>query len=198
VIIAADPNRVEADLHAGKLACPACGGRLRGWSHARTRRVRQLAGPDLLVRPRRARCRTCARTQVILPASCLPRRADATEVVGKALHAKAIGWGHRRIAVDLGRSASTVRRWLRAARGAHTRWLRQRAISVVSAFEPDVLNRVELNPDIPGDRPLLEALTVLGAAVAVIRARTPTPPLAAWTLIGAITAGRLLLPEPAD
>ena len=44
----------------------------------------------------------------LLPASCLPRWADATEVVGAALLAKALGHGYRRIAVDLRRPASTV------------------------------------------------------------------------------------------
>jgi hypothetical protein len=106
VIIAADPSRAEADLQAGTLTCPACGGRLRGWSHARARSVRQLTGPDLVLRSRRARCEDCSRTQVIVPAASVPRRADATEVIGHAWHAKASGRGHRRIAADLGRSPS--------------------------------------------------------------------------------------------
>lgn len=201
MIIAADPNRVEAELRAGTLACPDCGGRLRGWAWARARWVRQLTGPDLLVRPRRVRCQECARTQVILPASCLPRRADATEVIGNALHAKATGRGYRRIAVDLRRPPSTVRRWLRAARGAHPRWLHDRATRALAEIEPDVLNRVELDADVHvehGDRPLLEALNVLGALVATIRTWLPDLPADAWTLIGAVTAGRLLLPEPAS
>jgi transposase-like protein len=159
--------------------------------------VRQLAGSDLVVRPRRVRCRVCARTQVILPASCLPRRADATEVVGNALHANASGRGHRRIAADLGRSPSTVRRWLRAVRGEHARWLRQRGTTVIANLEPDILNRIELGPDPASERSLLAALTVLGAAVAAIRGRLPELPQDAWTLIGAVTGGRLLLPAPA-
>jgi hypothetical protein len=197
VIIAADPSRVEADLQAGKLSCPACGGQLRGWSYAQARRVRQLVGGDLVVRPRRVRCRACARTQVILPASCCPRRADATEVIGNALHASASGRGHRRIAADLGRSPSTVRRWLRAVRGDHVRWLRQRGTSVIADVEPDILNRIYFGPDPAGDRSLLAALTVLGAAVAAIRGRLPEVPHEPWTLIGAVTGGRLLLPAPA-
>jgi hypothetical protein len=196
VIIAADPNRAEADLQAGTLVCPDCGGQLRGWSYAKARRVRQLAGIDLMVRPRRVRCRACARTQVILPASCLPRRADATEVVGNALHANVSGRGHRRIAADLGRSPSTVRRWLRAVRGDHARWLRQRGTSVIAAFEPDILNRIDVGPDPVDDHALLAALTVLGAAVAAIRGRLPEVPHEAWTLIDAVTGGRLLHPAP--
>jgi hypothetical protein len=198
VIIAADPHRAEADLQTGKLSCPDCGGRLHGWSYARARRVRQLAGGDRVVRPRRVRCRACARTQVILPASCLPRRADATEVVGNALHAKASGRGHRRIAADLSRPPSTVRRWLRAARGDHPQWLRQRGTTVIADLEPDVLNQIKLGPTPAGDHSLLAALTILGAAVAAIRSRLPELPHDAWTLIGVITGGRLLLPSPSD
>ena len=47
--------------------------------------------------PRRARCAGCGRTAV-LPAWCVPRRADAGEVSGAALVAKAAGAGYRRIA----------------------------------------------------------------------------------------------------
>lgn len=35
-----DPERAEADLAAGELACPGCGGPLRRWGHARSREVR--------------------------------------------------------------------------------------------------------------------------------------------------------------
>ena len=51
---------------------------------------------------------------MLLPAWCLARRADAAEVIGLALEAKAAGAGHRAIAGRLGRPASTVRGWLRA------------------------------------------------------------------------------------
>lgn len=43
-----------------------CGGRLGPWGHARPRRVLIAAGRDELHRPRRARCRACRRTQVLL------------------------------------------------------------------------------------------------------------------------------------
>src|SRR5450631_4907643 len=108
-MIVADPQRAEAALAAGELGCPECGGVLRAWAHARTRRIRGLPDP---VRPRRALCPACKRTQVLLPSALLPRRADATEIVGTALVAKAAGRGHRRIAAELHRSPTTVRRWL--------------------------------------------------------------------------------------
>jgi len=88
VIVVGDPLQVEAALAAGRLACPDCSGRLRGWGHARTRTVRQRHGPALWVRPRRVHCPACTRTRVLLPGTCLPRRADATEVIGAALVAK--------------------------------------------------------------------------------------------------------------
>jgi hypothetical protein len=62
-----------------------------------------------LVRPRRALCRPCARTHVLLPAFCVPRRRDGAEVIGAALLASAQGAGHRTIAAPLDRRPGTVR-----------------------------------------------------------------------------------------
>ena len=54
-----------------------------------------------------------------------PRRADTTAVIGSALQASARGTGYRRIAAQLARPLSTVRRWIRAVRDpAHVEWLR--------------------------------------------------------------------------
>jgi hypothetical protein len=61
VIVVADLVQAEDDLAAGRLTCPDCGGRLRGWGHARTRPIRQRAGAAVWVRPRRAHCPTCTR-----------------------------------------------------------------------------------------------------------------------------------------
>jgi hypothetical protein len=71
VIMVLDAGRVDADLAAGALACPRCPGVLRPWSWAAVRRVRQLDGVMLAVRPRRARCSSCHGTQVLLPAGLL-------------------------------------------------------------------------------------------------------------------------------
>jgi hypothetical protein len=188
VIIVAEPDRVEDDLAAGVLACPRCGGVLRPWSHAATRRVRQLDGSTQAVRPRRARCAACRATQVLLPGSLLPRRADATEVIGAALLAKAQGRGWRWIAAELARPPATVRRWLRAVRGPHLAWLRRHGVERAARLHPDVLAGLDGQPT-----ELADALAALAAAVAAWRHRFARH-AAAWTLIGVFTGGRLLTP----
>jgi Domain of unknown function (DUF6431)/Homeodomain-like domain len=188
VIIVAEPGRVEDDLASGMLTCPRCGGVLRPWSHAATRRVRQLDGSTQQVRPRRARCTACRATQVLLPGSLVPRRADATEVIGAALLAKAQGRGWRRIATDLHRPPATVRRWLRAARGPHPGWLHRRGVEYAAQLHPDVLACLDAQPT-----ELADALAALAAAVAAWRHRFARH-ADAWTLIGVFTGGRLLTP----
>ena len=73
----------------------------------------------LTVAPRRARCGSCARTQILLPTSLVLRRADSTEVIGNALVAKAQGAGVRTVAARFDRPESTVRRWFRSAGERH-------------------------------------------------------------------------------
>jgi transposase-like protein len=172
----------DADLVAGALTCPRCAASLRPWSWAPVRCVRQR------VRPRRARCTGCQATQVLLPAACLPRRADAIEVIRAMLLAHAHGQGHRTIARDLDRPATTVSRWLRAARGDHIEWLRRHGVERAFHLDQDVLAEVGAQATALGD-----ALCALAAAVAWRRrfARHAE----AWTLIGAFTAGRLLAPS---
>ena len=112
VTVEVDPVRVESRLAAGEIGCPRCGGVLGGWGYGRARRIAGLAGP---VRPRRARCRACAVTHVLLPVTVLLRRAYAAEWIWAALLARASGWGHRRIGAEIGVPAATVRGWLRRA-----------------------------------------------------------------------------------
>jgi len=64
------------------------------WGWARPRTLRGAAGRARL-RPRRARCRGCLVTHVLLPVCALLRRADLAEVIGAALVAKAGGVGVR-------------------------------------------------------------------------------------------------------
>lgn len=187
-MVGADPVEVDRRLRAGELACP-CGGSLSPWGHARARRVRGVG----VLHPRRARCGTCRVTHVLLGARCLLRRADAAEVIGAALRAKASGRGHRPIAARLDRPASTVRGWLRAFAGNAER---------VRVVLTGLL--VELDP-LSGPLPargsvFADAVEAIGAAAAAARRRLgvvgAVPP---WQLASAVTGGRLLAPAgPAE
>ena len=157
LIVCAEAVRVEAELADGLLACPSCRGRLGPWGHARERVLRCAAGVRSL-RPRRARCRECAGTHVLLPDVCLLRRRDEVAVIGPAIEAKVAGAGHRRIGEWLGVPKDTVRGWLRrfAARAeqvrAHfTRW--------AFALDP------ELGAVIPAGGVLADALEAIAVAV---------------------------------
>jgi hypothetical protein len=152
-----DPSVVEADLAAGRLGCPGCGGRLGAWGYAREREVRMLEGVRSL-RPRRAYCRACETTHVLLPAWSVPRRRDGGEVIGSALLAKAEGAGHRTIAARLGRPPGTVRGWLRAfARRAKT--LHAAAVRWTQALN------LAREPARPAGSPLADAVEAIGSAV---------------------------------
>jgi hypothetical protein len=145
----ADPGQAETALTAGALACPGCTRPLRPWGHARTRTVRDHGPTVLALRPRRARCRTCRVTHVLLPAAVTPRRADTTAVIGSALLASARGTGNRRVAVQLDRPLSTVRRWVRAVRDPdHVEWLRAQGVGWLALVDRDVLGG--LRPEAPG------------------------------------------------
>jgi len=138
VTVEVDPARVESRLAAGEIRCPDCGGVLAGWGHARVRSITGLADP---VRPRRARCRACAATHVLLPLTVLLRRAYAAERIWAALSARAQGLGHRRIEGVVRVPAATVRGWLRRAAGrleAVRNWFLGIAVSVgVDVVIPD-------------------------------------------------------------
>ena len=113
--------------------------------------------------PRRARCRECGATHVLLPAWCLARRADAGEVIGLALEAKAAGSGHRVIAARLGRPASTVRGWLRAfARRAEQVRLVFTALAASLVTDPPL--------PAPAGSPLADAVAAVAAAAAAAAA----------------------------
>jgi hypothetical protein len=184
----ADRDVVERQLGGGELACPSCGGVLARWGNGAERRVRLLDGPDVWFCPRRARCRECRRTHVLLPAWCLGRRADAGEVIGRALEAKAAGTGHRTIAVLLGRPASTVRGWLRA--------FAARAEQVRSVFTALAASMVTDPPlPAPAGSQAADAVAAVAAAAAAA-ARVPgVGTVARWQLAAAVTCGLLLAPS---
>jgi hypothetical protein len=112
LIVCAEEARVEAELVGGLFGCPSCRAVLGPWGHARERVLRCSVG-DRLLRPRRARCRGCGRTHVLVPDVALLRRRDEVAVIGSAIEAKVAGEGHRPIARRFGVHADTVRGWLR-------------------------------------------------------------------------------------
>jgi hypothetical protein len=188
----ADRDVVERQLGGGELACPSCGGVLARWGHGAERRVRlpgRLGRPDghVVLVPRRSRCRGCGATHVLLPAWCLARRADAGEVIGLALEAKATGSGHRVIAGRLGRPASTVRGWLRA--------FARRAEQVRSVFTALAASLVTDPPlPAPAGSPVADAVAAVAAAAAAAPAVPGVGAVARWQLAAAVTCGLLLAP----
>jgi Domain of unknown function (DUF6431) len=117
MLLCADAGDASADLASGVLACPSCGtGRLRSWGYGRERVIRVPGGTRAL-RPRRARCRSCSATHVLLPSWALPRRADSAGVIARAAAASVLhGTGTARLGAELGVPAATVRGWLRRLR----------------------------------------------------------------------------------
>ncbi len=167
---------VERRLAAGRLRCPGCSGRLTGWGHARERVIRGQGGIGWRLRPRRSRCQGCGVTHVLLPVSCLLRRADGAAVIWAGLTASAAGAGHRKIAAGLGYPASTVRGWL--AR------FTSRAELVRGVF---TMRLCALDPDPP---PLAPAGSATADAVAAVAA--------AAAAAGRRWAGRLVSLSPGE
>ena len=185
--VSVDRDDVERQLGSGGLACPACSGVLAGWGWARERRVRGLEGWASGLTPRRARCRGCGQTHVLLPVTCLARRADETGVIGLALELKAAGAGHRPIAVLLGRPPSTVRGWLRALTSAAGE-VRRSFTALAAGLAADLPL-----PAVAGS-PLGDAVSAVAAAGAAAAAVLGVRVVARWHLAAAVTSGLLLAP----
>ena len=107
----AEKAGVEAELVDMRLAARRVGRCWGVWARAAESAARWVG--DRWLRPRRARCRGCAGTRVLLPDVALLRRQDEVMMIGAAIRAHVGGEGHRRIAARLGVPAGTVRGWLR-------------------------------------------------------------------------------------
>jgi hypothetical protein len=183
LMVCAEQARVEAELVGGLLACPWCRGVLGPWGHARERVVRCGGGRQLRLRPRRARCRACKGTHVLLADVCLRRRRDGVAVIGGALVAKAAGDGHRGIAERLAVPKDTVRGWLRrfavdaeTIRAHFARW----AVALDS----------ELGAIAPAAGGLADAVEAIAVAARVWVLRFG--PRAVWPLVAVLSGGVLL------
>jgi transposase-like protein len=179
VMVCADEATVEAELTGGALRCPNCDGRLRPWGHARERVIRGVGR----LRPRRAKCRACGRTHVLLAWVCLLRRRDAVVVIGAALAARATGAGHRPIAERLGVPKDTVRGWLRrfardaeAIRAHFSRW--------AFALDP------ELGAVAPAGGAFADAVAVIAVAARAFVLRFG--PREVWSVVAVLSGGGLL------
>jgi hypothetical protein len=182
LIVCVEQALVEAELVGGLLGCPLCCGVLGPWGHGRERVLRCSAG-DRLLRPRRARCRGCEGTHVLLPAMGLLRRRDEVSVIGAAIEAKVAGEGHRPIAKRLGVPKDTVRGWLRGfaeraerIRVHFTRW--------AVALDP------ELGAVLPAGSGIADALEVIAVAARAWALRFgPGDP---WRIASVLSGGVLL------
>jgi hypothetical protein len=126
---------------------------------------------------------------VLLPVSCLLRRADAVAVIWAALEGKAAGLGHRRAARLVGRPESTVRDWLarfasraEVVRSVFTAWL-----CALDADPPPLL---------PAGSPAADAVAAVSAAAGAARRRWAglLVTLSPGELASSVTAGALLAP----
>jgi transposase-like protein len=186
--VEANADAVERRLGAGELRCPCCSGTLAGWGHARERSLRGPAGKLIRLRPRRARCRSCRVTHVLLAVLALARRADTVDVIGAALAVAARGAGFRSAAAQLGVPASTVRGWLRRFAGR---------AGPVRAFFAALLAGAAPDPVMPAAAGSLvaDAVAAIAGAASAVAARWPQLGQApVWQAAAAASGGLLLAP----
>lgn len=182
LMVGAEQARVEAELVGGLLSCPSCRGVLGPWGHARERVLRCSSGQRLL-RPRRARCRGCAGTHVLLAEIALLRRRDEVAVIGAAIRASVGGEGYRRIAARLGVPADTVRGWL-ARFADRAELVRAHFTCCAVALDP------EQGPLLPVGSSVADALEAIAVACRawVLRFGLGDP----WRIAGVLSGGVLL------
>lgn len=181
-IVGGEQSLVEAELVGGLLSCPSCRGVLGPWGHARERVTRRFSG-DWRWRPRRARCRDCHGTHVLLAEVCLSRRQDEVEVIGAAVEAHVAGVGHRPIAGRLGVPAGTVRGWLRR--------FDQRAEQIRALFTRcAVWLDPELGQIVPAGSVAADALEAIAVAARAWVLRFGPQPV--WRIVSRLSAGGLL------
>ncbi len=182
LIVCVELAVVEAELTGGLLACPVCGEVLGPWGHAR-RRVLRCGSGDLWLTPRRARCRACLATHVLLPDVCLLRRQDEVAVIGAAIVAMVAGEGYRRIAGRLGVPADTVRGWL-ARFAVRAELLRQHFTRWAVMLDP------ELGAVMPAGGGVADGLEAVAVAARAWVLRFG--PAEFWSVVSRLSGGLLL------
>lgn len=190
MLLVLDPTTAAVELAAGNLDCrqSGCDGVLGPWGYARTRWLRVGPGRTEAHTPRRARCRTCRRTHVLVPARSFPRRPDTVETVGAALLAAVEGLGYRQVAERVEVPATTVRGWLQRAR-VNSETIRVNATIATCALDP-MADKFD-----PTGTPLGDMVDAVGRAVAAyLRRLGPSHP--PWQLALAITSAGILHPRP--
>jgi len=182
LIVSAEMALVDAELVSGGLVCPSCRGSLGPWGHARERVLRCRTG-DRRLRPRRARCRGCLGTHVLLPQIAVLRRQDEVLVIGAAIVASVAGLGYRRIASRLGVPADTVRGWLRRF-GQNAGLLRSHFTRCAGVLDPEL---GAVMPAGSGVADAVEAIALTGRAWA-LRFGSVEP----WQVASRLSGGLLL------
>jgi hypothetical protein len=180
----------------GLLRCPDCAGVLARWGHVARRFVRDVTGMVEKIRLRRTICPLsdvsgCGRTHVLLPVFLLGRRLDVVEVIWSALRGCVDGLGWRRLAVLVGRPASTVRGWTVRARGRA--WMvRDRFAQLehlLVAADGEDMARVA-----PTGSGLGDAVAQIAVCLAALRRARPAVPAAMGVarVVAALSGGWLL------
>lgn len=124
-------------------------------------------------------------THVLLEVRLAARRADTAEVIAVAVERNiALGWGHRKIAVWLGRPATTVRGWLRAFAAAAAR-IAEWFTALVVRDAPDA---VVLWPKPSGSIPAA-ALSALHAYAEALGRRFGVIGIVPWARAGIAATG---------
>ncbi len=178
-----DDEAVEADLVGGRLRCVDCGGELRPWGHARRRSLRDRHR-WLSIRPRRARCRSCRITHVLLPVVALLRRRDLASVIGEALAARHLESATiEALAEHAGVHPDTARGWLRRFK-KRSEEIRGEFLALAHRLDPS------LGPLEPRGSPQVDALEAIGVAGAASVRRLG--PMALWHFVAGASGGRLL------
>ena len=141
------------------------------------------------MRPRRARCRSCRATHVLLPVWLFSRRAWAGVVMWACVLARLAGVKIAAIAARAGVAASTVGSWLRRI-GGRAEWWRQLLMGVLAMLDPRA-RRVD-----PAGSPLADAVAVLDALLALLRTRDhEMATLTLWELASHLTRAHLFAPS---